>query len=53
MSPLNDNGDNSDHIQEHSVAARAVVHIVDDDPLICKVLEAIVEAGGWRAGVYG
>ncbi len=29
-----------------------LVHIVDDDPLICKVLVAIVEAGGWHAEVF-
>jgi FixJ family two-component response regulator len=53
MSRRIDNSENSDQIRERVTMDRPVVHIVDDDPLICKVLEAIVEAGGWRAGIHG
>jgi two-component system response regulator FixJ len=30
-----------------------VVHIVDDDPLMCKALAAMVDAGGWRYEIHG
>ena len=53
MSPQKDESDISDSARPHGSALRPAVHIVDDDPLICKVLVAIVESGGWHASVHG
>jgi FixJ family two-component response regulator len=44
--------DNSESPSGPETPLLPLIHIVDDDPLICKVLKAIVEAGGWRTAVH-
>jgi len=44
--------DNSESPSGPETPSLPLIHIVDDDPLICKVLVAIVEAGGWRTAVH-
>lgn len=45
--------DMDDSTQPREPTDRPVVYIVDDDPLICKALTAIIRSAGWQVAVHG
>lgn len=53
MSQQNDENDTGDSPQGHEPTTRPVVYIVDDDPLICKALTAIVSPVGCQIVIHG